>query len=735
MATVTDITTTPLSGLNYIDALLDSGPDWNYFSTSSGAALYTLTYTFSVTSGNEAAASAQDNFTGTQQAFTASQQAATRTAFAYLTAVTGIQFVESSSGTAAQIHLANANLIGSNVTGLASWHSTYSTSGPLTFDADVYVYLDNAEWSFQNMNLTAGTDGYETLLHELGHALGLKHPFETTSDNAATLPASQDNTANTLMSYTTKGGPYSTYSQDDIAALNWLYGGDGLRGAYGINSTSGGRYITGTSGADTLTGTAANDKLEGDGGNDMIDGGAGTDTAVFRGERSNYNVTVLANGDIQVASKDGIDGTDTLRAIELFQFSNQTVTRADVAAADTTPPAAPEFSVTKNGNGYVSKDIPSLTGSAEANATIKIYTAANVLVGTATAGADGLWTAKLSSFANGLNYQVYAVATDAAGNNSVHSATATFNVDATAPTVPTSTLSFAAGSNQATISGTGEAGTEIDVYSIGVKSDFSDTISIAHATVASDGKWSVATSALPNHDYTIRAVSIDKAGNSSSAVNTLTFSVNSSLNLSGTAANDKLTAPVAGNNAIDGGDGIDTVVYGGARSSYTVAKEVWGFGVTDNTGVGGHDAVLNVERLQFSDGYLALDTDGTAGEVFRLYQAVFGRAAEADGQGFWMWAKESGGASWNDIAAAFATSQEYTDRYGANSNNNDFVTHLYENVLHRAAEGSGYTFWVNNLNNGVSRSDVIIAFSESPENQALVIGSIQNGIEYVPHVA
>ncbi|MFK3739111.1 DUF4214 domain-containing protein [Massilia sp. TN1-12] len=724
MATVSDIISTPLSGLNHIDALLDSGPDWNYL-TPSGNVLY---YTFSIASGNETGKTGQE-------AFTVAQQAATRSALAYISELTGIQFTETAAGIAADIHLCNLNLTPSNVTGLCSWQSSYSYSGDQlrSYTADAYVYLDNVEWRSQSMNLAAGTDGYETLLHELGHALGLKHPFETTDDNTATLPASQDNTSNTLMSYTGRGGPYATYSQDDIAALNWLYGGDGLRGAYGINSTSGGRYITGTSGADTLTGTAADDKLEGDGGNDMIDGGAGTDTAVFRGDRSNYNITVLANGDIQVASKNGIDGTDTLRSIELFEFNGQSVSRADVASADTVPPRAPEFNVTKNANGYTNVKTPAVTGSAEAGTTVKIFTSANVQVGTAVADASGIWSTKLSAFADGQNYQVYAVAVDAAGNTSAPSATSTFNVDTVAPVVPTSSLSYSTGTNQATVTGTGEAGTKIELYKIGVKSDFSDTVVIAQTTVGSDGKWTIATSPLPNADYLVRASSTDMADNSSSAANTLTFNVNSSLNLSGTAGNDKLAAPVGGNNAIDGGDGIDTVVYAGTRDSYSVNKEVWGFGVTEKGGAGGHDAVINVERLQFSDGYLALDTDGTAGQVFRLYQAVFGRPAEPAGEGYWIWAKETAGSSWNDIANNFANSKEYIDRYGANSPTNEFVNHLYENVLHRTADGAGYDYWVDVLNHGAARSDVIIAFSESPENQALVIGSIQNGIDYVPY--
>ena len=37
--------------------------------------------------------------------------------------------------------------------------------------------------------------------------------------------------------------------------------------------------------------------------------------------------------------------------------------------------------------------------------------------------------------------------------------------------------------------------------------------------------------------------------------------------------------------------------------------------------------VSNVERLRFSDGNVALDTDGTAGQAYRLYRAAFAREA------------------------------------------------------------------------------------------------------------
>jgi hypothetical protein len=723
MANVTDITTTPTSGLNYIDALLDTGPDWNYL-TPAGNTLY---YTFSITSGNEAGQSGQE-------AFTLAQQVQTRKAFDYISQLTGIQFTETVNGAAAQIHLCNTNLQGANVTGLCSWHSSYSYSGTqlVSYDADAYVYLDNLEWFSQNRDLTPGGYGYETLLHELGHALGLKHPF----DGSINLPASQDNTNNTLMSYTSAGGPHAVYSQDDVAALKWLYGMDGLGGALGINSTTGARYIAGTSGAETLTGTAANDILEGDGGNDMIDGGNGTDTAVFRGPYSNYTFTTLANGDLMVTSKDGIDGADTLHSIETLQFSDMSASRSDVtsAAADTTAPVQPTLVVSKNAYGYTTGNIPLVTGKAEAGSTVKVFLAgSNQQVGTTTADANGLYTFKLNSLADGLNYQAYATATDAAGNVSVSSATVSFNVDGTPPVVPTYNMSYTAGSNQASFTGTGEAGTTIELVRSG-----GDLQTIARTTVDSNGNWHLDTSPLPNGSYSVIVMSIDKGDNGTNATTQANLTVNSAANISGTASNDTIH-PGAGNNAVDGGAGIDTVVYAGSKANFTVAQEAWGFGVTDNTGTNGHDSLINVERLQFDDGFLALDVDGTAGQIYRLYSAAFGRPAEAAGLGYWMWRMELG-TNLATVSREFQTNQpEFDALYGVNPSDSTFVTQLYHNVLHRDPDAGGYEYWMNalghnsNPNKTEVRAQMLLDFSNSAENQALVIGSLQHGLEYTPH--
>ncbi|NPA50757.1 MAG: hypothetical protein GXO02_03905 [Epsilonproteobacteria bacterium] len=91
----------------------------------------------------------------------------------------------------------------------------------------------------KNYGLDRGEGGWTTIVHELGHALGLKHPFEAPN----ILPDELDDTNHTVMSYTTKDDivPQITvdgttikmdldiiypqaYSLYDIATLQSIYG-------------------------------------------------------------------------------------------------------------------------------------------------------------------------------------------------------------------------------------------------------------------------------------------------------------------------------------------------------------------------------------------------------------------------------------------------------------------------------------------------------------------------------
>jgi hypothetical protein len=195
----------------------------------------------------------------------------------------------------------------------------------------------------------------------------------------------------------------------------------------------------------------------------------------------------------------------------------------------------------------------------------------------------------------------------------------------------------------------------------------------------------------------------------------------------GTSGNNVLAAVSGGQ--LDGKDGMDTVVFGGQRSAYSLSSDGGKLSVID-IAHGSTTTLANVERLQFSDQNVALDIHGSAGEAYRLYQAAFNRAPDKVGLGFWINALDDGN-SLQNVAHGFVDSAEFAGLYGANANDAQYVDALYANVLHRAPDATGYDFWMHAMQ-VAPRDEVLVNFSESAENQAQVIGAIANGIGYTP---
>jgi hypothetical protein len=180
-----------------------------------------------------------------------------------------------------------------------------------------------------------------------------------------------------------------------------------------------------------------------------------------------------------------------------------------------------------------------------------------------------------------------------------------------------------------------------------------------------------------------------------------------------------------------GGSNGAAGLFVGNRSNYSVLGGTNGVSVTDNVGSEGTHDVSTLARLQFADRQVALDINGNAGKVFRLYQAAFDRAPDQGGFGFHLYTIEGAGYSLRQVGQNFANSAEFAAKY-ANADNSQFVTLLYANILHRTPDAGGFAFWKSVLDSGgTDRVGVLIEFSESQENRDGTAATLRNGIDFL----
>ena len=184
-----------------------------------------------------------------------------------------------------------------------------------------------------------------------------------------------------------------------------------------------------------------------------------------------------------------------------------------VINVDTLPPAAPVISSVIDDVGSVTGPVtgtnptndtrPTLSGTAEANATVRIYDGIT-LVGTVTADGSGNWTLPqtTTTLTQG-THNFTATATDAAGNTSVASAVTTIIVDTTAPTAPTGTFN----ADGSILTGSAEASSTVTIR----LADGSTVTAIA----GSNGTYSYTFINKQIEGQTLQITATDVAGNTS----------------------------------------------------------------------------------------------------------------------------------------------------------------------------------------------------------------------------
>ena len=167
-------------------------------------------------------------------------------------------------------------------------------------------------------------------LHEIGHAIGLKHSFEGAVNNQLRLDSAFDDNQFTVMSYTAaQAGPDFSLGPLDIQAAQFLYGAvDSAVWSYDpvaliLTQQAG-------AGAQSLAGFAFTDVMSGGGGDDTLDGGSGfLDVAVYSGGFADYLIamaTIPSGPDPRISVADqragSPDGTDIVQNVELFRFAD-----------------------------------------------------------------------------------------------------------------------------------------------------------------------------------------------------------------------------------------------------------------------------------------------------------------------------------------------------------------------------------------------------------------------------
>jgi len=176
-----------------------------------------------------------------------------------------------------------------------------------------------------------------------------------------------------------------------------------------------------------------------------------------------------------------------------------------------------------------------------------------------------------------------------------------------------------------------------------------------------------------------------------------------------------LVVPVADVTLLHGGLAGDTASFVGARAEFDIAFHNGYAVVASKAAPDAKALVVNVEALQFDDGLVAVDNAAGLATLAGMYATVFGRQADLGGFEFWADHRDDG-VSWGTIALELIGSSEHAaDGAGFNGDAASDIGLLYQALFDRAADAQGLAFWQDALARGVTLEQVASSFVESAE--------------------
>ena len=254
------------SGNQDIDATL-IGSKWS---------ITNLTYSFPTSGANYNSPYYKPDYVSHQVVLNAAQQAASVYAFNLISSYTNLHFSQVTE--TASVH---GNIRMSQTTSTQQGSAEGNFPGSDASDGDIWIgkSASNPQPFYLTPNI--GNWGQATFMHEIGHTMGLKHghqdytSFDLTTGGyvdgpgpffgTAALPSSHDGQDWSLMTYRSdplngisfQGDQFNqpqTYMQDDIAALQYLYGANFTSNAgasvYTFSASTGEMFINGVSQGD-----------------------------------------------------------------------------------------------------------------------------------------------------------------------------------------------------------------------------------------------------------------------------------------------------------------------------------------------------------------------------------------------------------------------------------------------------------------------------------------------------
>ncbi|MCD2514913.1 Ig-like domain-containing protein [Massilia sp. G4R7] len=170
-----------------------------------------------------------------------------------------------------------------------------------------------------------------------------------------------------------------------------------------------------------------------------------------------------------------------------------------------------------------------------------------------------------------------------------------------------------------------------------------------------------------------------------------------------------------GSTMLHGGQDADTAAFAGVRADFDVVSHNGYVVVSSKATPQSKALVVNVEQLQFSDGIVAVENGKQLATLAGMYQSVLGRQADLGGFEFWA-DRHDDGVSWGAIALTMIGSNE---RLSGNAGFDGDAAHdialLYQALFKRAADADGMAFWLRAMNGGMGLEQVAGHFVESAE--------------------